>query len=162
MAEGGFHAPAIAGAWKPHLGGGTPRDFGPSGDVLDRNVPLLFTYFERRYPYLRAATPAAEEALLIPFFVNGKAVGTIWAMAHDDRRRFDAEDLRQLESLGRFASAAYQTVHLRQTDDSRVRLYRLRPQPFGDLRRWLDEVESFWTGQLQAFAAHAEKKARKP
>jgi DNA-binding transcriptional ArsR family regulator len=49
----------------------------------------------------------------------------------------------------------------RQDDDSRVRIYRLRPQPFGDLRRWLDDVESFWTGQLQAFAAHAEKKGRR-
>ena len=39
-----------------------------------------------------------------------RPVGTIWAIAHDERRRFDAEDLRQLESLGRFASAAYQAV----------------------------------------------------
>ncbi len=114
-----FTWPAIAGAWKPHVGGGTPREFGPCGDVLDCNAPMLFKHFERRYPYLLAATPAAKEALLIPFSVNGKAVGTIWAMAHDDRRRFDAEDLRQLESLGRFASAAYQAVHLRQADDSR-------------------------------------------
>jgi GAF domain-containing protein len=45
-----------------------------------------------------------------PFYVNGKAVGTIWAIAHNDRRKFDAEDLRLLESLGRFASAAYQAV----------------------------------------------------
>ena len=111
--------PAIAGAWKPHAGGGTPRDFGPCGDVLDRNSPLLFQRFERRYTYLLPATPAAEEALLIPFYVHGKAVGTIWVMAHDDRRRFDAEDLRQLESLGRFAAAAYQAVGSQQAQDSR-------------------------------------------
>src|SRR5262249_28608599 len=24
-----FYWPAIAGMWKPHIGGGTPRDFGP-------------------------------------------------------------------------------------------------------------------------------------
>ena len=30
-----FSWPAIAGAWQPHLGGGTPRDFGPCGDVLE-------------------------------------------------------------------------------------------------------------------------------
>jgi PAS domain S-box-containing protein len=59
---------------------------------------------------LRPAIPLAEEGLLVPFYVNGKAVGTIWAIAHNDRRQFDAEDLRLLESLGRFASAAYQTV----------------------------------------------------
>lgn len=105
-----FKWAAIAGAWRPHLGEGTPRDFGPCGDVLDCNTPLLFKHWERRYPYLAAATPLAEEGLLIPFYVEGKAVGTIWAIAHDENRKFDAEDLRQLESLGRFASAAYQTV----------------------------------------------------
>jgi PAS domain S-box-containing protein len=105
-----FHWAAIAGTWRPHLGRGTPREFGPCGDVLNCNAPLLFTHWERRYPYLLAATPPAEEGLLIPFHVGGKAVGTIWAIAHDDRRKFDAEDLRQLENLGRFASAAYQAV----------------------------------------------------
>jgi PAS domain S-box-containing protein len=103
-----FYWAAIAGAWQPHTGGGTPRDFGPCGDVLDRNIPMLFTHWERRYPYLGPATPLAEEGLLVPFYVNGKAVGTIWAIAHTHHRTFDAEDLRLLESLGRFASAAYQ------------------------------------------------------
>ena len=53
---------------------------------------------------------AGREALLVPFDVAGKVVGTIWAMSHDPQREFDAEDLRLLESLGRFASAAYKTV----------------------------------------------------
>src|SRR5260221_241106 len=105
-----FYWAAIAGAWRPHIGGCTPRDFGPCGDVLDHNVPMLFTHWERRYPYLSMAVPLAEEGLLVPFYVNGKAVGTIWAIAHNNRRQFDAEDLRLLESMGRFASAAYQTV----------------------------------------------------
>jgi PAS domain S-box-containing protein len=105
-----FYWAAIAGAWQPHIGGGTPRYSGPCGDVLDRKTPMLFTHWERRYPYLLPATPLAEEGLLVPFYVNGKAVGTIWAIAHSERRRFDAEDLRLLESLGRFASVAYQAV----------------------------------------------------
>jgi signal transduction histidine kinase len=105
-----FYWAAIAGAWQPHIGGGTPRDFGPCGDVLNRNRTLLFTHWELRYPYLGAATPLAEEGLLVPFYVNGKAVGTIWTIAHRNHRKFDAEDQRVLESMGRFASAAYQTV----------------------------------------------------
>lgn len=107
-----FYWAAIAGQWPPHLGGGTPRDFGPCGDVLDCNRPLLFTHWEACYPYLATATPLAEEGLLVPFHVAGRAVGTIWAIAHDAQRKFDAEDLRLLESLGRFASAAYQAVEL--------------------------------------------------
>src|ERR1700741_4325764 len=94
-----FYWPAIAGAWKPHIGGGTPRDFGPCGDVLDCNRPMLFTHWGRRYPYLSAALPFAEEGLLVPFYVNGKAVGTIWTIAHRNHRRFDSEDQRLLESM---------------------------------------------------------------
>jgi len=105
-----FYWPAIAGAWKPHVGGGTPRDFGPCGDVLDRNCTLLFQHFERRYPYLVPVTPPAVECLLLPFYVEGKAVGTIWAITHNDLRKFDGEDERLLKSLGQFASLAYQTL----------------------------------------------------
>jgi PAS domain S-box-containing protein len=83
--------------------------------VLDHNVPMLFSHWEQRYPYLSLAVPLADEGLLVPFYVNGEAVGTIWAIAHDKRRRFDAEDLRLLESMGRFASAAYQAVQSIET-----------------------------------------------
>jgi PAS domain S-box-containing protein len=105
-----FYWPAIKGMWKEHVGGGTPRNFGPCGDVLDRNCTLLFRRFERRYPYLLPVSPAAEECLLVPFYVRGKAVGTIWAMMHSDRRRFDSEDERLMSVLGQFASLAYQTL----------------------------------------------------
>ena len=105
-----FYWPAIAGMWNPHVGGGTPRNFGPCGDVLDQNSTLLFTHFERRYPYLMPVNPAAEECLLVPFYVHGKAVGTIWGIMHSDRRKFDAEDDRVMTSLGKFASSAYQAL----------------------------------------------------
>ncbi len=126
-----FYWPAIKGMWKEYVGGGTPRDFGPCGDVLDRNCPLLFRHFERRYPYLLPFSPAAEECLLVPFYVRGKAVGTIWAMMHSDRRRFDAEDQRLMSVLGQFASLAYQTlgtiddlkseINAREVAESRLR-----------------------------------------
>jgi PAS domain S-box-containing protein len=105
-----FYWPAIAGIWNPHTGGGTPRDFGPCGDVLDRNCTLLFKKFERRYPYLLPIIPPAEECLLVPFYVAGKAVGTIWAIMHSDRRKFEAEDERIMSTLGQFASLSYQAL----------------------------------------------------
>ena len=105
-----FYWPAICGMWNPHVGGGTPRNFGPCGDVLDRNTAMLFTHWERRYPYLSSAVPFAEEGLLVPFYVDGKAVGTIWGIMHSDRRKFDAEDDRVMASLGKFASSAYQAL----------------------------------------------------
>lgn len=47
--------------------------------------------------------------------------------------------------------------------DARVRLYRLEPGPFEELREWLTEVEGFWGEQLTAFKHHAERlgKSRK-
>jgi len=41
--------------------------------------------------------------------------------------------------------------------DARVRLYRLEPAPFQELRRWLEDVEAFWGDQLASFKAHAER-----
>jgi PAS domain S-box-containing protein len=105
-----FYWPAIVGMWNPHVGGGTPRNFGPCGDVLDQNRTLLFTHFERRYPYVLPVSPAAEECLLVPFYVAGEAVGTIWAIMHSARRRFDGEDDRVMAALGKFASSAYQAL----------------------------------------------------
>jgi PAS domain S-box-containing protein len=78
--------------------------------VLDQNRTLLFQHFERRYPYFVPIIPLVEECLLVPFYVGGKAVGTIWAIMHSDRRKFDAEDERLMNTLGQFASLAYQTV----------------------------------------------------
>ena len=115
-----FYWPAIAGMWNPHLGSGTPRDFGPCGDVLDQNRTLLFRHFERRYPYFEPIIPAAEECLLVPFYVAGEAVGTIWAIMHSNRRNFDAEDDRVMACLGKFASSAYQAlIHI---DDLRIQV----------------------------------------
>jgi DNA-binding transcriptional ArsR family regulator len=46
-------------------------------------------------------------------------------------------------------------------EDARVRVYRLRREPFVELRDWLMEVEAFWAGQLEAFTAHAERTRKK-
>ena len=105
--SGDFYWPAIAGAWKPHIGGGTPRNFGPCGVVLDRDSMQLFMHPERFYPYLEPVSPPITEALLTPFYVGGEAVGTVWVVAHSADRKFDAEDLRLIESLGQFAAAVY-------------------------------------------------------
>ena len=40
--------------------------------------------------------------------------------------------------------------------DTRVRIYRLRPQPMAHLKAWLEETERLWSDQLSAFKAHVE------
>ena len=49
-----------------------------------------------------------------------------------------------------------------QGEDARVRVYRLQKEPFDALRRWLDEVASFWTLELRAFKKHAERARSEP
>jgi GAF domain-containing protein len=127
-----FHWRAIKGRWAGHVGGGTPRDFGPCGTVLDCNTALLCQRPERDFPYLGEVAPLLDEGLLIPFHVDGEAVGTIWIISHDESRRFDSEDLRVMTNLGTFAAAAYQTLlsWRRHTSIRFGRRYR-------DLRRYL-------------------------
>ena len=105
-----FHWRAIVGQWASHVGEGTPREFGPCGTVLDNNSAMLCSHPERDFPYLGEISPLLDEGLLIPFYVDGQAVGTIWVISHDESRRFDAEDLRMMTSLATFASVAYQTL----------------------------------------------------
>ena len=57
--------------------------------------------------------------------------------------------LRVLRKCGLIADDAVDS-------DARVRLYRLEPAAFATMRDWLTEVEAFWSGQLDAFKAHAE------
>jgi DNA-binding transcriptional ArsR family regulator len=42
--------------------------------------------------------------------------------------------------------------------DARVRVYRLEPRRFAELRSWLEDVEGFWGEQLNAFKLHAERR----
>ena len=108
--NGRFVWPAVAGGLFPYLGQGTPRSFGPCGTVLDRNEPVLFVHPERHFTYLEPILPPLEEVLLIPFHVDYRPVGTIWAVIHDQDRKFQAEDRRLLENLSAFASQAYRVL----------------------------------------------------
>jgi DNA-binding transcriptional ArsR family regulator len=105
------------------------------------------------------------------------AIDRAFAALSDPTRRAVVDLLRMqprragelADSLGMSAPALSRHLRvLRQsgviTDDAveadaRVRLYRLQPETFATLRDWLDEVESFWGDQLQAFKAHAESKS---
>ena len=100
---------AVAGPWARFLGGSMARLGSPCGTVLDRNMPLLMTNPERHYGSVPDAPPIVE-LLLIPFHHEGKPVGTLWIIAHDDTRSFDAEDRRLMTSLARFATTAYQLL----------------------------------------------------
>lgn len=106
-ADGRFVWPAVAGELKSLQGSGIPSDPSPCGTVLERRTSLLFIRPQRHFTNLESVHPPMEEVLLIPFFVEGKAVGTIWAVSHDEAFHFCGEDRALLESLSGFASSAY-------------------------------------------------------
>lgn len=104
---GDFYWVAMAGAWQAHVGVRMSRRFALSGVVLDLKATQLFTRPERRFRYLETFTPHVEEALVVPFYVAGRAAGTLWVIAHDTDRKFDAEDARLLEGFAPLAAAVY-------------------------------------------------------
>ena len=63
---------------------------------------------------------------MVPFYVAGKAVGTIWAIMHSDRRGFDAEDERVLTALVRQTDldAIVEEAMARDGEDRRLGLPR--------------------------------------
>ena len=99
---------AAAGGFAPNLHGTMPQEASPCGTVMERNCVLLFHEAERFFPALRGVEPRIYENLLAPWHVKGKAVGTLWAIRHTPEGRFNGEDARVLQSLARFAAAAFQ------------------------------------------------------
>jgi DNA-binding transcriptional ArsR family regulator len=100
---------------------------------------------------------------------------TLAALAEPTRRRvidvLRVQPRAAGELAGKFRmSAPAMSRHLRvlrntglveedraDAQDARVRVYRLRREPFVELRDWVADIEAFWTEQLGAFKAHAER-----
>ena len=104
-----FRWEAVAGVFAAARGGTMPRDQSPCGVCIDRNATQLMHLADRCFPAL-LATPRFVEALLIPFHVNGKPVGTVWIVSHSEDRKFDQEDERVVRELSSFASAGWQLL----------------------------------------------------
>jgi DNA-binding transcriptional ArsR family regulator len=82
------------------------------------------------------------------------------------RKPHKASDLAEALAMSRPAMSRHLRI-LRKTGlvsesepehDARVRVYRLEPQRFAELRTWLEDVEGFWGEQLAAFKRHAERR----
>jgi len=102
-----FRWEALAGVYADRLNNTMPGNASPCGITIDRNATQLVYMAERVFPALKAEPPVVE-ALLIPFHVDNKPVGTVWIVAHDEKRKFDREDERITKTLARFASVAWQ------------------------------------------------------
>jgi RNA polymerase sigma factor (sigma-70 family) len=102
----------LAGRLANAVGGTTPRNFSPCGVTLDRNSPQLFSYPARYFEYFKQVDVPIVEGLVIPFHVGTETEGTVWIVSHDERSKFDAEDVRIMSSLTEFVGCA---THLSKT-----------------------------------------------
>jgi two-component sensor histidine kinase/PAS domain-containing protein len=101
---------ALSGVLAPYARISIPRHFSLCGTTLDRQGPQLFAYPARYFTYLTQIDAPIVEALVVPLYVSSRSHGTLWILAHDATRQFDAEDVRLLTNLAAFASAALQVA----------------------------------------------------
>ncbi len=103
-----FRWQAIAGRWAHFTGGTIDYDRSVCGLVVERNAPVLAAQPQRHFGQ-PPGHDAIGEILVIPFHFEDRPVGTLWVVSFEEHggRRFDAEDLRLLTSLARFASIGY-------------------------------------------------------
>ena len=115
-----FRWEALAGVFSDRLNATMPRHASPCGTTIDRNATQLMYMAERAFPALKSEPPVVE-ALLIPFHVGHKPIGTVWVVAHDERRKFDREDERIIKTLAQFASASWQLWQARAGAEAAAR-----------------------------------------
>ncbi|HMN79130.1 MAG TPA: ATP-binding protein [Burkholderiaceae bacterium] len=106
---------ATSGDFRPHLNQTLPRQFSPCGEVLARSRHMLLRDPAQVYGYIENLDVPVREVLLVPFFLDGKPVGTVWVASRDESRAFDSEDLRIVRDLTHLAGAAAQTVGMVKT-----------------------------------------------
>jgi signal transduction histidine kinase len=109
-----FRWEALAGVLKDHINGTMPRNASPCGITIDRDATQLMYLPERFFPALKIEPPIVE-ALLVPFHVEDKPIGTVWVVTHTDDRKFDQEDERIIKTLANFAAAGWQLWKARRT-----------------------------------------------
>jgi GAF domain-containing protein len=97
---------AVAGELKHLVGEKTPDDFSPCEICLTTKKPLLIVDLDRFYPQFRETNLRFVETLLVPWDIGGGTSGTLWVVAHRERRKFDQEDVRLMGSFAAFAAGA--------------------------------------------------------
>jgi signal transduction histidine kinase len=102
-----FRWRAVAGSLRDSLWSVAPQESSPSAIAVARNTVQLFVRPDRHFRNMAEVKPPILELLIAPFPVDGRPGGTLWAVAHDRERHFDAEDARLLGNLSEIASPAY-------------------------------------------------------
>lgn len=100
---------AAVGLFEKYLGSVVAYQESPCGGVLDADATLLMVDPGKIYKTAAQVEPPIREALLVPFHVDGQAVGTVWVISQS-AKTFDAEDARLVTNISELAALAYQTL----------------------------------------------------
>ena len=102
----------LSGVLAPFNGATTPRDFSPCGICLDRRRPILMAHPEQAYAWIREASIAVPEVLLVPLQIGTDGpIGTLWVVAAQGKN-FDVEHARILSELAGVTSIATELARL--------------------------------------------------
>ena len=110
--EGGtrvFLWQAAVGLFDRYRGSVVKYDESPCGSVMDADATMLMVDPASVYATAAMVQPPMREALMVPFHVDGRVVGTVWAISQSNKA-FDAEDARLVRSLSKLAALAYQVL----------------------------------------------------
>lgn len=134
-----FRWHACAGIYASNLDVLVNGSSGPFAAAMAQNAPVLFEEPARLFPLSARIEPAIAEALLIPFHDGRKPVGIVWLLMHSNERKFDSEDLRLMNSLSSFASAAY---HAKRAIDKSMNLREFLEKRVDDRTKALSHVNN--------------------
>ena len=80
----------------------TPRARGVTNAdrvTLDCGSPQLVSYPGRYFSYFNQVDVPILEGLVIPFRAGEQTQGTVWIVSHDQKRKFNFQDVRIMEVL---------------------------------------------------------------
>jgi len=96
---------ALSGQLQQFIHGTMPRRHSPCGVCVDSGRPILMQRPEKVYKDLDVGTPF-QDVLLVPLAdKNSDLEGTLWIVAHNAERKFDAEDCRVMQRIAVFMGA---------------------------------------------------------
>jgi signal transduction histidine kinase len=132
-----FRWVALAGAYEPHVGRTTPRDFSPCGTCLERGTAQLYRYPGRYFTYFQPVLPPIVEGLVVPIYAATRPLGTICIVSHTEDRQFTAEDVRILTSLAHFTAAAWK---ISSVASENAHLYCMAQDEISERKRIEEEI----------------------
>lgn len=105
-AAGGCSTRAAEGRWSRHPASTDLVNRHLCPLAIGRGSLLMVSRPQRAIAQLRAVYPQIEEALLVPFFDEGRPAGVVWAAFHTDQLQFDIHDGYMLQELARLLARA--------------------------------------------------------